>query len=101
ELTKVRLPPRLEDLRDGAALAGRDHGVGLDEAAPQAAGEQAPDRGLAGSHEADEDHVPRRRGDRFHGWMILRGQAMTFRQLPSPIGAVDASGKPSRDARAG
>ena len=50
-----------KDVRDGAAVAGRDHVVGLDEATAEAACQQASTDRLPGSHEADEDDVVRHR----------------------------------------
>src|SRR5712692_623343 len=54
---EVRLALRGEDLGNGAPLLGGDHVVGLDEAAPEPLGQDAPDRRLARSHESHENHI--------------------------------------------
>src|SRR5712692_4747142 len=71
---EVRLALRGEDLGDGAPLLGRDHVVGLDEAAPEPPGEEPPDRRLACSHESHEDnvvgHITGHRNTPAPGWPI-------------------------------
>src|SRR5713101_4837896 len=57
ESPEVRLALRGEDLGDGAPLLGGDHVVGLEEAAPEPLGQDAPDRRLARSHETHKDHI--------------------------------------------
>jgi hypothetical protein len=53
------LAVRGEDLLDPAARALLDHLVAVREGEPEALGEQVPDGGLAGAHEADQDdHGP-------------------------------------------